>query len=53
MWVTQALMQDSLCSNPNQAEQQHFGIPNKVVILGLLTLGMHKWRRKEYWTWDK
>lgn len=21
-------MQDSLCSNPNQAEQQHFGIPN-------------------------
>lgn len=35
-------MQDSFCSNPNQAEQQHFCIPKEAVILALLTLGVHK-----------
>lgn len=40
-------MQDSLRSNPNQAEQEHFCIPNKAVILGLLTLGMHRGKQTE------
>lgn len=40
-------MQDSLCSNPSQAEQPHFCIPSEAVILGLLTLGMHRGKNTE------